>query len=211
MAVFDGVAGDPDHRSQFVAVKLEGALIVGQIERRFGDFARVEAGAWTYTAGFASLDQFTTTGAPRLVHGDDGVYALVEGRLLARPGAGSGDGDGGLSAWLRVGAANGDINPVQNYLGAGLVYTGLVKGREKDEVGVAIARAGFGPGARYQARLSGRDIASAETDLEATYRFVFRDWLNLQPDLQYVIDPHGDRHIANALVVGLRFAFTYSR
>ena len=205
--LFDGVAGDPAHRSAFAAVKPDGALIIGQIERRFGDTARIEAGAWTYTAAFPSLDRFVAGGGPRAVPGNDGLYGLVEGRLMAKPG----DSDGGLSGWIRVGVANGDINQVANYLGAGLVYTGLFKGRDNDEAGIAVARAGFGSGARYAGALAGRDIGPAETDLEATYRYAFKDWLNIQPDLQYVIAPDGDRRIPNALVIGLRLAFTYSK
>jgi porin len=207
LGVFDGVAGDPAHRADFVAVKLDGALIIGQIEKRFEDVARVEVGAWSYTSAFPSLDQFNADGKVRDVRGNDGVYGLAEGRLMAKPGG----GDGGLSGWIRVGLANGDINEVANYLGAGLVYTGLIKDRDKDQAGVAIARAGFGAGARYAGALVGKDIGGSETDLETTYRYVFKDWLNIQPDLQYVIDLHGDRHVRNALVAGLRLAFTYSK
>jgi porin len=207
LGVFDGVAGDPKHPTAFVAVKLDGALIVGQVERRFGDTGRIQAGAWTYTAAFDSLDQFDGAGAALRTHGNSGAYGLVEGRLRGKP-----DGDeGGLSGWFRVGLANGDINTVESYVGAGLVYTGPFKGRDKDEAGVAIARAGLGSGARYVGALDGRRIGNAETTLEATYRYACRDWLNIQPDLQYVIHPHGDRDIRDALVVGVRIAVTISR
>jgi porin len=194
--------------ADFVDVRLDdGALIIGQVEKRFGDTARIEAGAWTYTSPFPALDRFSIGGAPRALHGNDGLYGLVEGRLIAKPG----DKDGGLSGWLRLGVANGDINPVSSYLGAGLVYTGLITGRDKDEIGFAVARAGLGAGARFTGALAGRRIGQAETNLEATYRYAFRDWLNIQPDVQYVINPRGDEHISNALVIGLRLAFTYSK
>lgn len=210
LGVFDGVAGDPPQRRQFVAIKLsarDGALIVGQVEKRFGDTARVEGGAWSYTSAFDALDQSGVVGSPRRLHGDAGVYGLVEGKLLAKPKA----DEGGLSGWLRLGVANGDINPVDNYVGAGLVYTGLIAGRDKDEVGVAIARAGFGGGAHAAARAAGITLVDNETTLEATYRYVFKDWLNIQPDVQYVIHPGGNALLGNALVVGLRMAFTVSR
>lgn len=206
LGVFDGAAGNPANKAAFVAVKLDGALLIAQVEKRFADIARIELGTWTYTAAFPSLDQFDASGEPRAVYGNDGAYALVEGRLWAEPG----DSDGGLSGWLRLGVANGDINRVTNYLGAGLVYTGLITGRDKDEIGVAMARAGLGTGARYSGMIAGREIGDVETDLEATYRYACTDWLNIQPDIQYVISPHGDTHIANAVVVGLRLAFTYS-
>ena len=206
LGVFDGVAGNPAHRSDFVAVKLDGMLLVGQVERRFGDTARIEVGAFTYTAHFPALDQFNVDGTPRAVSGNSGVYGLVEGRLIR-----NGDQGGGLSGWVRVGLSNGVINPVSNYLGAGLVYTGLLPGREKDEAGLALARAGLGSGFRGAARDAGGSIGRAETVIEATYRYSLNDTLSLQPDLQYVIRPHGDAQIGNALVVGFRLALTFSR
>ncbi|MDQ2861163.1 MAG: carbohydrate porin [Pseudomonadota bacterium] len=209
--LFDGVAGDPNHRGRFVAILIspsDGALIIAQVERRFGDAARIEAGAWTYTSSsFAALDQLSPSGAPKAIGGDAGLYGLIEGQLAAKPR----HGDGGLSGWLRVGLANGDINRIANYLGAGLVYTGPIAGRDKDQVGVAINRAGFGAGARAAAMRAGVPLAGAETTFEATYRYAVKDWLNVQPDLQYVIHPGGNLALGDALVVGVRLAFTASR
>jgi len=74
--VFDGVAGDPSHRGRFVAIQIsprDGALLIAQVERRFGDAARIEVGAWTYTASFDALDQFDDAGAPRTIGGDGGL------------------------------------------------------------------------------------------------------------------------------------------
>lgn len=214
LGVFDGVAGDPGHRGRFVAILIsprDGALIVAQVERRFGDAARIEAGAWTYTSDFDALDEVGPTGAPRAIGGNAGAYGLVEGRLAAKAAKPGEGGEGGLSGWLRVGLANGDINRVANYLGAGLVYTGPIPGRDKDQAGVAINRAGFGDGARALAARAGVQLAAAETTFEATYRYALKDWLNIQPDLQYVIHPGGELALGNALVVGVRLAFTASR
>jgi porin len=207
VGLFDAAAGDPAHRSQVLALKLNGALLIAQVEKRFGEVARIEAGGWTYAGAFPSLDQIAASGAPKKVFGNGGVYVLAEGRLLPKPG----DKDGGLNGWVRVGLANGDINLVDRYLGGGLVYTGWFENRPKDEMGIAIARAGLGYGARLTGAQAGHRIGRAETALEVTYRYAYKDWLNIQPDVQYVINPHGDRDIANAVVVGLRLAFTYSK
>ena len=79
VGVFDGVAGSPTHRGDFVAIQLDGALLIGQIEKRFGDTARLEAGAWTYTAAFPTLVHPGLGEAQRTEHGDAGLYGLVEG------------------------------------------------------------------------------------------------------------------------------------
>lgn len=207
--IFDGVAGDPNHPRRF-AIKLsarDGALLIGQAERRFGDALRVEGGAYLYTARFDSLDDFTPVGAPRKHDGDGGIYGLIEGKI--RPG-GEG-GEGGLNGWLRAGSANDDINRIADYFGGGLVYTGIVPGRPKDEAGLAIARAGFGSPAREAAEVTGSSLHRAETTLEATYRVAFRDWLTLQPDVQYVVHPDGLPNVRNALVIGVRLVLTTTR
>ncbi|MGI8841643.1 MAG: carbohydrate porin [Caulobacteraceae bacterium] len=210
LGVFDGVAGDPTNRGRFVAVEISpayGALVIAQVERRFGKALRLEAGAWTYTADFPALDDFQPDGAPRKIGGDGGVYGLAEGRLLAK---GKSD-DGGLAGWVRIGAANGEINKIADYVGAGLVYTGPLAGRDKDQAGVAINRAGFGAPARAVAAREGSVLAAAETTFEATYRCVVTDWLSIQPDVQYVVHPGGDLALTNALVIGVRLAFSASR
>ena len=203
LGLFDATAGNPNNRAEFVDVKLDGALIIAQAEKRLANRARAEIGVWTYTRDYPVLG--LPPGEAREGGGDAGVYGLLEGRII-----GGGDGPG-LSGWVRTGLANGELNPVANYLGAGLVYTGPLRGRDKDEVGIAIARAGFGPGAKRAAALAGERLDHAETDLEATYRYVLTDWLNIQPDMQYVIDPHGIATRRNALVGGLRLAFSYTR
>lgn len=204
--VFDATAGDPAHRRAFAAVKLDGALLIGQVERRFGDAARLEFGAWTYTKRYPSLVQQTPAGAPRDIGGNSGIYALAEGRLL-----GGGGDDGGLSGWVRVGVGNAEINPVRDYLGMGLVYSGRMFGRDKDQAGLALNSAGMGKGARAAGLAAGRTISGRETVVEATYRYAWTDQLALQPDVQYVFRPHGDARIRDAIVAGLRVAFTWSR
>ena len=207
--LFDGVAGDPGHPREF-AIKLsanDGAFLIAQVERRYGDAARLEAGVWSYTARFDALDRFAASGVPRRIGGDAGVYGLIEGKLLPKPKS----DDGGLSGWIRVGYGNGDINPINTYLGAGLVYTGLIPGRDKDKAGLAINRAGFSAPAREAARANGSSLRDAETTLEATYGYAFSDWLNIQPDLQYVIHPSGLPQLRNATVIGVRFALTASK
>jgi len=206
LGVFDATAGDPRHRGAFVAVKLDGALVIAQAERRFGDAARIEAGAWAYSNRFPALDQFRPDGAPREIRGDTGLYGLVEGRLMAR-----GDQGGGLSGWLRAGLANGDINPVRDYLGTGLVLSGTFPGRDKDEAGLGVNSSGFGRGAEVAALAQGRVSHGRETVLEATYRYALKDWLSLQPDLEYVARPYGDPRTPNALVAALRLALTWSK
>jgi porin len=40
--------------------------------------------------------------------------------------------------------------------------------------------------------------------IEATYRAPVSAWVTLQPDLQYIINPGGQRAASNALILGMR-------
>ncbi len=53
--------------------------------------------------------------------------------------------------------------------------------------------------------LAGSATDARETTLELTWRLPVADWLTLQPDLQYVINPGFDASLDDAFVVGLRF------
>jgi porin len=49
----------------------------------------------------------------------------------------------------------------------------------------------------------------SETAFELTYRTAITDWLTLQPNVQYVINPGVDPNVRNALAFGLRAELTY--
>ena len=187
IAAFDGVPGDPDRPKEFVNFRLrrkDGALTIVQADYRLGDDAKVEAGAWRYSA---------STPAPFHGH-DEGGYASISGPL---PGL------KGLSGWFRAGVADRGAQIVDSYLGAGLVAKGLVPGRADDQIGFAVARAGIGQTAAGE-RLRGR----AETNFEASYQVAVREMLALQPDLQFVHHPSGIPGARDALVLGIRMVLT---
>lgn len=196
VAVFDGVPGDPDRPAR-TAVKLsgsDGALIIGELEYRRGG-TKIAAGGWAYTARFDDV----RPGAPP-GRGNRGGYALIEHRLRGDHG----DDADGLAGWLRFGVADPRFNPIVSYMGAGVVQTGIGR-RRADQAGFAVAVANFSARTRQAQALAGTPSDAREVILEATYKFVIADWLSVQPDLQYVINPGGQRAIGDATVIGLRF------
>lgn len=199
-AVLDGVPGDPD-RPKRTAVKLseaDGAL--GVVELNYmDDRTKAALGYWRYTASFQPLSGRSSTGAPASQGGNDGVYAFVERKLTREA-----DDAQGLAGWVRVGVADEQLNAIRRYAGAGLAYTGLLGGRPQDQVGLAVGVARFGEPFRRSAALAGHAPARDELIIEATYRAPLTPWLTLQPDIQYVVDPGGDREASDALVLGLR-------
>lgn len=191
-AIFDGVPGDPYDDTRFVYIKLsaeEGAHWAGEYQYDY-DGGFVKLGAWKNTA---ILDRLDGKGTSR---GNGGAYGQV-GFTLTREVA---TGDQGLKGWVRAGVANDSLMTIDHYTGGGVVYTGLVQGRDTDQAGLAVAVAHFG--APYKASV-GEDLIS-EVTWEATYRYDLNDRVSLQPDLQYVQHPSGRSDIDNALVLQLR-------
>ena len=71
--------------------------------------------------------------------------------------------------------------------------------------GIAAAHARLGQAARETQVAPGR-ARRAETVLELTAQRPIAPWLNIQPDLQYVIHPGWAPGAPNTLIFGLRFS-----
>lgn len=189
-AVLDGVPGDPDHPKR-TAVKLgdgDGALLVTELEYAAGDM-RAAAGYWRYTARFEDLE----TG--RLRRGNDGIYALVEGRVYEAPD----DPRRGLALYAHGGWASAGVNPFKYSLAAGAVYTGILPAGPEDDLGLSVAWVeSGGPYKRAD------DALKREVAFELTYRARINDMIAIQPDIQYVINPGVAPDVKDAFVIGLR-------
>ena len=57
----------------------------------------------------------------------------------------------------------------------------------------------------------GESTDRTETNIELTWRARVNDWLTLQPDVQYVMNPGTNPAVRNAWVVGLRFNVEVTR
>ncbi len=201
-AAFDGAAGTRNHPRR-AALKLgngEGALLVGEFDLTGKGGWHLAVGVWGYTARFSGIEE--TLGLPAERHrGNNGLYAFLHGPLYHERG----DDDQGLQGWIRFGIADGRINQLDQYVGAGLVYTGILPGRDADQMGLAVAAARNGDSFRRFAALTGNPVEKREVNVEFTYRIEATDWLALQPDFQWVIHPGTDPALKNAFVAGLRF------
>jgi len=106
--------------------------------------------------------------------------------------------DQGLTSWAALTFAPEDrINTFPLFLSGGLVYQGLIKSRERDKTAIAAA---YG---RVSDDLQGKDF---EILLEATHIIEIKEWIKIQPDIQYIVHPGGSGEIPNALVIGFQLA-----
>lgn len=210
LAVLDGVAGDPDQPkgTQIALGGGDGVLVLGELGHQRsggqGRFFRAALGAWHYTTTFDDVLAVDADGEPLRRDGTGGVYALVEGTLFAER-----DATQGLSAFLRAGVADAEVNQFRAAYAAGLAYTGLLPGRDEDVAGLGVAIGVNGDRFRRARRLADEPVASRETTIEATYRLQPLAWLAVQFDLQYIADPGTDPALDDALVVGCRYEIEF--
>jgi porin len=200
LAALDAVPGDPQHpdRTGFRLGSAEGALFAFETGRVLGSFRKLALGAWRYSADFEAIGESDAAGEPVSAAGNQGFYAIAEASLVERDAL-------NVGGWLRAGVAEARFNGFRGYVGAGLSASGLVPGRPDDQLGLAIASAQAGTPWRDAQALGGAPIDARETTVEFTWRLPVNDWLTLQPDLQYVINPGLDPLLDDAFVAGLRF------
>lgn len=207
-AVFDGVPGDPDDEkgTHIHFDSGDGLLLAAELGYTQGvddaniNYAKWALGVWRYSKAFDDLIDLDAGGNPVQRKKNQGIYLLGEYQLYRE----SFDSNQGMAIFARYGLANDDINQLQNYFGAGLVYTGLFPGRDEDQLGLAIAIASNGDKFKLQQQNSGSPVEDKETTIELTYRTQILPWLVIQPDVQFIKNPGMDPAISDATVIGLR-------
>ncbi len=209
LAVLDGVPGDPNNDQgthiQFNAgdgllTSAEYGYQQGGTDDVASPYGKLAVGVWHYTASFDDLLDTNASGNPVKRHNNQGAYVLGEFQVY-REHANSPQG---LAVFARYGVANQNINRISHYLGAGLVYTGLFAGRDKDQLGLAVAIAYNGDKYIQKQWNSGTAVDASETTVELSYRSTVLPWLTLQPDIQWIKNPGTNQTLRDATVIGLR-------
>lgn len=94
-------------------------------------------------------------------------------------------------------------NDFSFYTQAGLVYEGLIPGRDRDQL---MAGAALGQYSYYDllaARKAGEPEPTQTVIIEAGYRLRLSGWSFVQPFAQYLVQPDGTPATANAALLGL--------
>jgi porin len=84
------------------------------------------------------------------------------------------------------------LETIEDSAAAGIVYRGLIPGRDDDVVGAGVAWARLNQGGTNQ-----------ETAVEVFYKAIVTPSMSVQPDIQYIVTPSGIH--PDALAVGVRF------
>ena len=161
--------------------------------------AASSAGPEAYAVGAvgttAELENFASGGSVNEGYGlFGGIDQLLFEQTSARPG---------LGLFLRsYGGPQEERSLVRWYVDFGLKLTRPFRGRDRDVLSLGFAYLRLTDSYVGSQRRVGLDVSKQQTVLELTYRFQATGWLSLQPDVQFVFDPHFSRR--DAIVIGLR-------
>lgn len=143
------------------------------------------------------------------VAGRGGHYLLIDQAVWNDPALAGRS----LHAFGQYSASSKAASPFTKWYGTGVVLYQPFAGRPRDTLSLGYGRAVPNPRSRdvleHAAAGSDREfpnIDSAEQLIELSYGYQATPWLNLRPDVQYIIEPgaFSGADIDNALVVGLQ-------
>lgn len=158
---------------------------------------RFVIGAWKYTQHRVGWNDNSES--------DHGAYAIFESLLYQERK----DATQGLTAFVRLGIGNGEINRFKSYAGWGLAYSGLFNGRDSDQFGIAFALPINSDSYIEAEKQFNNDYSKSEFVTEITYLVSANDHLSFQFDTQYIRNPNQAPNLNNALVIGLRSSVSF--
>ncbi len=150
---------------------------------------KVQVGAWRDTGRFRLF-------AGGITHGASGEYAVASQKLW-RP---TGSADRGLGMFFQFGTGPQAVAAVRRHYGAGVVWTGPVAARPKDEIGLAFS----------DSLLTSRSSFTHgfENEIEAYYQIATWPGLTVQPGVEYWMHP-GGKTTPNTFLVETRIMYSF--
>jgi porin len=156
---------------------------------------KIGVGGWFYSRNFAQQRSGADVGSSEK---ESGAYFLID---VASLGWINQSLDS-ASWYVRTGLADDKLSQVRFYLGSGIIFKGILPGCEKDAMGISVARAQNS--SVYSNQVLNQESQVSETAFELTYRMPLTPWMDLQPNMQYIINPGTDINNPSALLIGLR-------
>jgi len=184
LGAYDRVPGDPgDEKGTQITLDSEDGVFCA-LEAGIQD---EETGTKLAGGGWYRMTDFEAEFSGRSYSHNSGVYIIGETNLTDH-----------WAGFFQLGNADKDRNQVGFYASVGLVYSSLLM--EDDIFGVGLARAENS--GKYRDLNPGAD--DHEMALECTYVFNPKDWLILQPGVQFIKNPGMDPDLDDAVAFSLR-------
>lgn len=180
----------------------DGVLLIAEIGAQNETAGKVAVGFWGYSNRQQRL--LVIEGEPERTPAQ-GVYLLTE-LALNHPE----DGVRLLRAFARIGASDADTTPFAGGAQAGLHVARPFASRPDAAFGLGVHYGAISSDARFLAQQDGVRASRGEFGVEITYADQLTPWLSVQPDLQVLFNPSGDRDAPVALVAGLRLTLSFA-
>lgn len=159
----------------------------------------------------------------RRLHGNSGIYAVVDQQLYRPHGA---DANAGVLSFARISASPGDRSLVDWYLDGGIIFNGMIASRPNDAFGASFLYTHISPSISAldadTAMFSGRPRPrrNYELSLEFNYSVFLKPGWTVQPNFAVVFNPNGGsalnadpqvpgEHLRNAVLIGARSVWKY--
>ncbi len=190
LGVFDGtpsIYGDFQFMPEFTWNAQEGILFCAEVNRKYqigSSPGLVKAGYWMHTLNMSSHH----SGEYSANHG---FYIIGEQEIF-------GKNSKNLDAWAKFGGAPRDCNVIRYFNGAGVTFSNYAKQAIINALSVGMGQAIFCH--QYRKAHLG---AWHETVVEVTAKKEV-GILTVQPDIQYIINPSGNRETGNPFCVIIR-------
>jgi porin len=160
-----------------------------------------------------SLASPDSNGQPQPHHGNYSLYGVADQTVWQS----AADSSRNVNIFGRIMAAPDTQNLIDFGFNGGVTIAAPLPGRDNDQVGLDIGVGHVSSRAAGLDRDQGLIVRGTETLLELTYQAALTPWLQLQPDVQYVIHPgaglsnpnNNSRRLQNELVAGVRAITTF--
>lgn len=161
---------------------------------------KLALGAWSYSKNYLDARYEPDIINPSANENDKGVYLIAD--LKVSPNSSKAYQQ--LSIFMRIGYADSEVSRFRAYRGGGITYKGFVPGDPNGMLGISVASV---QNSRVYSDLFPLSDKH-ETAFELTYLTKVIPWLNIQPHVQYIINPGTSEELDPALVIGLRTDIT---
>ena len=161
-------AVNPTAGGVFIIAELGGKWTVGSDKLP----GRIAVGGFHHTGEFQRFDQTHQQGT-------SGIYAVIDQTVSSS-----------VSVFAQFGIADANISPIDTHVGTGFQCTGPLPGKARSaDV--------FGAGPSF-VHFSNQAVRSRDYELaiEGFYKLQLTPWFNIQPDLQYILNPDGNNRDA---------------
>jgi porin len=169
-------------------------------------------GVYKVGANFNDLKGYTDLETGEPLRGDFNIYGIVE-KTVYRPAIRVPDGKSwredldlkkGLDLLVEIIGSPNDRNALEFEATLGARYTGLIRGRDTDQLGLGFIYSQTSRAVSRASEAAGGPNLDGEFTATLDYRFNITPWFAIQPDLQAIFNPRGDSNRNNILVLGVR-------